>query len=250
VPQSPLGCSPPPSSIAAPSTHHTGRQRLHDDLRKIYLHLKAPRFDLHRPTAHPTQITSQVTSSDTLRDTLSVPVTSQVTALVEAGAPVHAAHRNLAPGCTPLLVAAALVTPPPPRPSSQAALARQRRCVAAAAWTRAACLPADIAPGHGLRSRPASHDPPALQGARHLPAWCSVCCAHHPPALRGGEISTAAWQARQVTRRRVAGEAAARETHGRRDTCSAHAAPPLVGAGEGAAQGRLKARLKSGSRRG
>jgi hypothetical protein len=23
---------------------------LHDDLRKIYLHLKAPRFDLHRPT--------------------------------------------------------------------------------------------------------------------------------------------------------------------------------------------------------
>jgi hypothetical protein len=25
-------------------------RRLHDDLRKIYLHLKAPRFDLHRPT--------------------------------------------------------------------------------------------------------------------------------------------------------------------------------------------------------
>jgi hypothetical protein len=24
-------------------------RRLHDDLRKIYLHLKAPRFDLHRP---------------------------------------------------------------------------------------------------------------------------------------------------------------------------------------------------------
>jgi hypothetical protein len=23
-------------------------RRLHDDLRKIYLHLKAPRFDLHR----------------------------------------------------------------------------------------------------------------------------------------------------------------------------------------------------------
>ena len=26
-------------------------RRLHDDLRKIYLHLKAPRFDLHRPLA-------------------------------------------------------------------------------------------------------------------------------------------------------------------------------------------------------
>jgi hypothetical protein len=24
-------------------------RRLHHDLRKIYLHLKAPRFDLHRP---------------------------------------------------------------------------------------------------------------------------------------------------------------------------------------------------------
>ena len=55
----------------------------------------------------------------------------QVTALVEAGAPLHAAHRNVARGCTPLLVAAALVS------------------ISAAAAP--AGLPAVAGPGPGLR---------------------------------------------------------------------------------------------------